>query len=312
MSGPDKTRTAAIFDGSWDVHDVLRSTATLLALGEGIETPAEFQDAGPHSVFMDVYQGFTKFHMREFGTTVRQLATVSSKNHVHSVDNLRSQYRQAYSVDEVLAARMIAWPLTLPMCSPVSDGAAAAIVCSPAALAKLHQSRVVQVRASVLAAGGVLLWAGNSPEYIEVMFAAWFAGAVIVPVNFALHPREVASIAEDCRAKVCFATLEKIGELQEFMSSEKRCTLPMDETALKTLRGEDRGVVDVEFSDVAWIFYTSGTTGRPKGAMLSHQNLLAMTFAFLADVDALSPHDCLFHLAPPQSHAGGLLMLRIS
>jgi acetyl-CoA acyltransferase len=154
MLGPDKARSAAIFDGSWDVHDVPRSTATLFALGEGIETPPEFKDTGPHSVFMDVYQGFTKFHMREFGTTVRQLAAVSSKNHAHSVDNPRSQYRQAYSVDEVLAARMIAWPLTLPMCSPISDGAAAAIVCSPAALAKLNRSRAVQVRASVLAAGG--------------------------------------------------------------------------------------------------------------------------------------------------------------
>jgi acetyl-CoA acyltransferase len=154
MSGPDKARSAAIFDGSWDVHDVERSTATLLALGQGIETPPEFLDTGPHSVFMDVYQGFTKFHMREFGTTIRQLATVSSKNHAHSVANTRSQYRQPYSVDEVLAARMIAWPLTLPMCSPVSDGAAAAIVCSQAALAKLNPRRAVQVRASVLAGGG--------------------------------------------------------------------------------------------------------------------------------------------------------------
>jgi acetyl-CoA acyltransferase len=154
MSGPDKARSAAIFDGSWDVHDVERSTAMLLALGQGIETPPEFLDTGPHSVFMDVYQGFTKFHMREFGTTIRQLATVSSKNHAHSVANTRSQYRQPYSVDEVLAARMIAWPLTLPMCSPVSDGAAAAIVCSQAALAKLNPRRAVQVRASVLAGGG--------------------------------------------------------------------------------------------------------------------------------------------------------------
>jgi acetyl-CoA acetyltransferase len=154
MSGPDKARSAAIFDGSWDVHEVERSTAMLLALGQGIETPPEFLDTGPHSVFMDVYQGFTKFHMREFGTTIRQLATVSSKNHAHSVANTRSQYRQPYSVDEVLAARMIAWPLTLPMCSPVSDGAAAAIVCSQAALAKLNPRRAVQVRASVLSGGG--------------------------------------------------------------------------------------------------------------------------------------------------------------
>jgi acetyl-CoA acyltransferase len=154
MSGPDKARSATIFDGSWDVHDVRRSTATLLAMGEGIETPPQFRDTGAHSVFMDVYQAFAKFHMREFGTTARQLAIVSSKNHAHSVMNPRSQYRLPYSVDEVLAARMIAWPLTLPMCSPVSDGAAAAIVCSEAALVRIHRQRAVRVRASVLASGG--------------------------------------------------------------------------------------------------------------------------------------------------------------
>jgi acetyl-CoA acyltransferase len=154
MSGPDKSRSAAIFDGSWDVHDVERSTATLLAMGHDIETPPQFRDTGPHSVFMDVYQALAKFHMREFGTTAKQLAIVSSKNHAHSVANLRSQYRQPYSVDEVLAARMIAWPLTLPMCSPVSDGAAAAIVCSEAALARLNQQRAIRVLASVLASGG--------------------------------------------------------------------------------------------------------------------------------------------------------------
>jgi acetyl-CoA acyltransferase len=163
MSGPDKARSAAIFDGSWDVHDVERSTATLLAMGYGIETPLQFRDTGPHSVFMDVYQALAKFHMRKFGTTAKQLAIVSSKNHTHSVANPRSQYRQSYSVAEVLAARMIAWPLTLPMCSPVSDGAAAAIVCSEAALARLNRRRAVRVRASVLMSGG----ARTAEEYAK-------------------------------------------------------------------------------------------------------------------------------------------------
>jgi long-chain acyl-CoA synthetase len=167
----------------------------------------------------------------------------------------------------------------------------------------------LQHRLGIARGDRVLLWAGNSPEYIEVMFAAWFAGAVIVPVNYALHPREVASVAEDCRATVCFAPPEKIGALQEFTASQRqRHILPVEKTTLDELRGEESGVADVALSDTAWIFYTSGTTGRPKGAMLSHQNLLAMTFSFLADVDSLSPQDSLFHLAP-QSHAGGLLML---
>lgn len=186
MTGPDKARTAAIFDGSWDVHDVERSIATLVALGHGIETPPAFLDTGPHSVFMDVYQGFTKFHMREFGTTVRQLAIVASKNHAHSVANERAQYRQPYSIDEVLAARMIAWPLTLPMCSPVSDGAAAAIVCSPTGLARLDRRRAVQVRASVLAGGGRRRAADYAEDSGHLMARKAYEDAGVAPADVAL------------------------------------------------------------------------------------------------------------------------------
>lgn len=103
---------------------------------------------------MDVYQAFAKFHMRTFGTTPRQIAAVSAKNHNHSVHNPRAQYRRPYSVEEVMGARMVAWPITLPMCSPISDGAAAAVVCSEKALARLGRGRAVELRASVLAGGG--------------------------------------------------------------------------------------------------------------------------------------------------------------
>jgi acetyl-CoA acetyltransferase len=103
---------------------------------------------------MDVYAAFCRHHMATFGTTQRQMAAVSAKNHGHSVHNPRSQYRRSFSVDEVLAARPIVWPLTLPMCSPVSDGAAAALVCSRAFAEKLGAlSRAVRIRASVLMSG---------------------------------------------------------------------------------------------------------------------------------------------------------------
>jgi acetyl-CoA acyltransferase len=104
---------------------------------------------------MDIYAGFCRMHMREFGTTQKQLATIASKNHEHSVHNIRSQYNKSFSVEEVLAAAPITYPLTLPMCSPVSDGAAAAIVCSDAGLKRLdlQASRVTKVLASVLRGG---------------------------------------------------------------------------------------------------------------------------------------------------------------
>jgi acetyl-CoA acetyltransferase len=100
--------------------------------------------------------------MARFGTTQRQLAAVAAKNHGHSVHNPLSQYRKAFTIEEVLAGRLIAWPLTLPMCSPISDGAAAAILCSGDALARFGIARAAKVRASVLMNGG-----RRAPDEIE-------------------------------------------------------------------------------------------------------------------------------------------------
>ena len=130
MATADPARSMAAFEGSWDVSRRDRTIAELAAMGDRLAPPAESAGGDPHSVFMDVYAAFCRHHMATFGTTQRQMAEVSAKNHGHSTHNPRSQYRRAFSVEEVLAARTIAWPLTLPMCSPISDGAAAAIVCS--------------------------------------------------------------------------------------------------------------------------------------------------------------------------------------
>jgi len=118
----------------------------------------------PYSVFMDVYAAFSRSHMKRFGTTQRQIAAVSAKNHRHSVENLLSQYRAAYTVDEVLAATPIAYPLTVPMCSPVSDGAAAAIVTNEEGLKRLRldKPRAIRVLASVVQTGS-----DRSPSEIE-------------------------------------------------------------------------------------------------------------------------------------------------
>ncbi|MCK9282827.1 MAG: thiolase family protein [Rhodocyclaceae bacterium] len=154
MYSADRARSFSIFEGSWDVHAVEQTVRNLMYMGEGVPTPDEYLDTGPHSVFMDVYQAFTKFHMRTFGTTPRQIAAVAAKNHRHSMQNPLAQYRRDYSIEEVLAAPMIAWPLTLPMCSPISDGAAAALLCSEAGLRRLGGGAACEVRASVLMGGG--------------------------------------------------------------------------------------------------------------------------------------------------------------
>jgi acetyl-CoA acetyltransferase len=104
---------------------------------------------------MDVYAAFARFHMKRFGTTQRQLAAVAAKNHTHSVHNPLSQYRKPFTTEEVLAAAPITYPLTVPMCSPVSDGAAAVVVGTAAALKRLgvDPRRAVRVLACVVQSG---------------------------------------------------------------------------------------------------------------------------------------------------------------
>ncbi len=150
----DPARSMAAFEGSWDLSRREETIAGLLAMGHGVAPPPNAEPEGPHSVFMDVYAAFCRHHMARFGTTQRQMAAVSAKNHKQSVENTRAQYRRAFTVDEVMAARPIVWPLTLPMCSPISDGAAAALVCAPEVAQRLgNADRAARIRASVLMSG---------------------------------------------------------------------------------------------------------------------------------------------------------------
>jgi acetyl-CoA acyltransferase len=153
MYSHDKARTFEVFNGAWDVHEVDSLARNLLRLAEGVETPPGTEDGGTRSIFMDVYAALAKQHMARFGTTERQLATVAAKNHHHSTLNPLSQYRTDMTVDQVLAARTISWPLTLPMCAPISDGAAAAILCRVDMLDRFDRARAVKVEATVLASG---------------------------------------------------------------------------------------------------------------------------------------------------------------
>jgi len=155
MCSDDKARTFAAFDGAWDVHDTAAGKARLLAMGEGVPPPPGSQSPRPYSVFMDIYAAMGRLHMRAFGTTQRQFAAVAAKNHAHSVHNPLAQYRDAMSVAQVLVAPPISYPLTLPMCSPVSDGAAAAIVCNAAGLKRLRGDarRAVRVLGCALQTG---------------------------------------------------------------------------------------------------------------------------------------------------------------
>lgn len=164
MFSSDKERMFSAFDSGWDIYTADEIRERLVKLGEGVAVPAGTTSNRPYSVFMDVYAAFARFHMRKFGTTQRQFAAVAAKNHDHSVHNPLSQYRQSFTTDEILAASPITFPLTLPMCAPISDGAAAAILCTGSALDRngIDRARAIRVLASVMQTGS-----DRSPEEVE-------------------------------------------------------------------------------------------------------------------------------------------------
>jgi len=152
MFTSDRARRFGIFDSAWDVTTSKHNHETILSLGAGVEAPAGTTSPSQYSPFMDVYASFARQYIRRFGVTQRQLAAIASKNRGHAVLNERAQFREKMSIEEVLAAPPITYPLTLPMCSPISDGAAAAVLCNEDGLKRLGlgRRRAVVVHASVL------------------------------------------------------------------------------------------------------------------------------------------------------------------
>jgi long-chain acyl-CoA synthetase len=133
----------------------------------------------------------------------------------------------------------------------------------------------------------------NCPEFYEVLFACWHAGLTAVPMNTKLHPKEFAYILENSGARLCFVT------------PDLQSAVPSGISPNEVHSGEELPPADVSPDDVAWLFYTSGTTGVPKGAMLTHRNMLFQTHAYFADIDKLEPGDTALHPAP-LSHGSGL------
>lgn len=152
MNIPDKVKSMAIFEAGWDVSRAEENFEFLKTLGDGVDVPPGSESERPYSRFMAIYAAMCRYHMKTWGTTQRQIAAVSAKNHQHSVHNPYSQFRKPFTIDEVLAAPPITYPMTLPMCAPLSDGSAAAIVCNEEGLKRIgaDRKRAVRVAASVM------------------------------------------------------------------------------------------------------------------------------------------------------------------
>jgi len=153
----------------------------------------------------------------------------------------------------------------------------------------------------------IMLAMKNCPEYMELMLASWHAGLCVVPVNSKLHPNEIDYMLRDSGARACFSQGELLQSLQPVAAQIDGLQLvdvgsevyrsAVDNPPLKPASDDDR--------DLAWLFYTSGTTGRPKGVMLSHANLVSAAMHFYSDVQPVASDDVLVHVAP-MSHGSGI------
>ncbi|MEW6454681.1 MAG: AMP-binding protein [Pseudomonadota bacterium] len=155
----------------------------------------------------------------------------------------------------------------------------------------------------------VAIAAYNSPDYLEILYAVWHAGLAAVPANAKLHGAELGYILEHSGARVCFVSAELHAEIASHApkSLERLITIGSAEYE-KLFQSDAISVASVDPGDLAWLFYTSGTTGRPKGAMLTHKVLTAASDAYMAEVDTVEGGDPLLHAAP-MSHGSGLYMM---
>jgi acetyl-CoA acetyltransferase len=152
LHSTDKSRTFSVFQGAVDVEsidDVVRG----LARHADPDLPLADGAGSKRSLFMDVYAALARDYMATSGATQRHFAMVSAKNSLHGSLNPKAQYRDVLTVDQVLAAQPIVNPLTLPMCSPIGDGAAALVLVSEKMARQMGRKGLVRVRSSVIASG---------------------------------------------------------------------------------------------------------------------------------------------------------------
>ncbi|MEK7344296.1 MAG: AMP-binding protein [Pseudomonadota bacterium] len=155
----------------------------------------------------------------------------------------------------------------------------------------------------------VALFMRNHVRYLEVLFAAWWAGLVVVPINAKLHVREAQWIIDNAQARWAFVTADITSDTGDNLTGLE-CIIDVDSAQANALwqlpvSPLDTPITERQPDDLAWLFYTSGTTGRPKGVMITHRNLMTMGLAYFNDVDALAPQDTIAYAAP-MSHGAGI------
>lgn len=161
-------------------------------------------------------------------------------------------------------------------------------------------------RHGVAAGDRVGLFMDNAPDYLALLWGAWWAGAVPVPINARLHAREAGWILAHSGCRICLADPQHAGELAQHPAGG--CTVVGDSRMLRAPPDRQTAIAARGEDDAAWLFYTSGTTGKPKGVTITNRNLRWMTMAYLATVQPVRPGDSMLHPAP-LSHGSGLYHL---
>jgi len=154
----------------------------------------------------------------------------------------------------------------------------------------------------------VAIYMSNHVAYLELLYAAWWAGLAVVPINAKLHPREVEFILGDAGAAVLFTSQDLAADLRPLLGSLpalRQVHTPGEPAYEAALAAPPVAPAHRAPDDLAWLFYTSGTTGRPKGVMQTHRNLYAMTACYFIDVDEVHADDAIVYAAP-MSHGAGI------
>lgn len=165
--------------------------------------------------------------------------------------------------------------------------------------------------AAGLAAAGVgpgdrvALFLANRTDHLVAMQAIWRIGAVAVPVNAKLHEKEAAYILGHSGARLCFTDADHAGDLAALAPETRIVDMDGPDFAALLPAALAPPLYPTRQDDLVWLFYTSGTTGRPKGVMLTPANIQAMIMSYFADVDVAEAADAKVYAAP-MSHGAGL------
>ncbi|MBI1779650.1 MAG: AMP-binding protein [Proteobacteria bacterium] len=210
-----------------------------------------------------------------------------------------------------LAELLIRTAAAAPDAPALAHGERTAMDFGALALASARLAGGLASRLELAPGDRVALIMKNGLDYVPLLFGCWHGGFAAVPVNAKLHAKEIAYILADSGARAAIATPD-LAETAAAALAEAGTRTPLLVTGTPDFRrlGDADAVPAAAVSSdrLAWLFYTSGTTGKPKGAMLTHGNLMTMTLCYFADVDHIQPGDSILHAAP-MSHGSGLYIL---